>query len=160
MTQPARRADTSMVGEINTLLGRGSEFEGKLTFEGTVRIDGSLKGEVFSDDVLIVGEGARVEAEIDVGEIIIQGMVVGNIRAKRSIEILTPGRVKGDLSTPSLQIDKGVIFEGRSFMEGLADKAAAPVKRQAEIVIEASPPPMMPKGQQPPPPKSPVTGAK
>jgi cytoskeletal protein CcmA (bactofilin family) len=160
MTAPARRADTSMVGEINTLLGRGSEFEGKLTFEGTVRIDGTLKGEVFSDDVLIVGEGARVEAEIDVGEIIIQGMVVGNIRAKRSIEILTPGRVKGDLNCPSLQIDKGVIFEGRCFMEGMADKPVAPVKRQAEIVIEASPPPMMPKGQAPLPPKSPVTGAK
>jgi cytoskeletal protein CcmA (bactofilin family) len=163
MTQPARRADTSMVGEINTLLGRGSEFEGKLTFEGTVRIDGTLKGEVFSDDVLIVGEGARVEAEIDVGEIIIQGTVVGNIRAKRSIELLTPGRVKGDLSTPSLQIDKGVIFEGRSFMEGLADKGLANVKRQAEIVIEASPPPLVPKNpqqQQPTPPKSPVTGAK
>jgi cytoskeletal protein CcmA (bactofilin family) len=160
MTQPARRE--SMVGEINTLLGRGSEFEGKLTFEGTVRIDGTLKGEVFSDDVLIVGEGARVEAEIDVGEIIIQGTVVGNIRAKRSIEILTPGRVKGDLSTPSLQIDKGVIFEGRCFMEGLAEKGMGNTKRAGEIVIEASPPPqsMGPKAQQPQPPKSPVTGAK
>lgn len=159
MTQPARRE--SMVGEINTLLGRGSEFEGKLTFEGTVRIDGTLKGEVFSDDVLIVGEGARVEAEIDVGEIIIQGAVVGNIRAKRSIEILTPGRVKGDLSTPSLQIDKGVIFEGRCFMEGLAEKGMGNVKRAGEIVIEASPPPMAAKNpQQPQPPKSPVTGAK
>lgn len=110
------------MGEINTLLGRGSEFEGKLTFEGTVRIDGTLRGEVFSDDVLIVGEGARVEAEIDVGEIIVQGTIVGNIRAKRSIEILAPGRVNGDLTTPSLQIDKGVIFEGRSYMEGVTEK--------------------------------------
>ena len=84
MTQAARREST--VGEISTLLGQGSEFEGKLTFEGTVRIDGVLKGEVFSDDVLIIGEGARVEAEIDIGEIIIQGRVTGNIRAKRSIE--------------------------------------------------------------------------
>lgn len=114
---PARRE--GLVGEINTLLGRGATFEGKLTFEGTVRVDGKLKGEVFSDDVLIVGEGAYVEAEIDIGEIIIQGTVVGNIRAKRSIEIHAPGRVKGDLHTPSLQIDKGVIFEGRSFMEGV-----------------------------------------
>src|SRR6476619_6502108 len=104
------------VGEINALLGRGATFEGKLTFEGTVRVDGKLKGEVFSDDVLIIGEGAFVEAEIDIGEIIIQGTVVGNIRAKRAIEIHAPGRVKGDLTTPSLQIDKGVIFEGRSFM--------------------------------------------
>jgi cytoskeletal protein CcmA (bactofilin family) len=123
MTVPVRKE--SVVGEINTLLGRGSEFEGKLTFEGTVRIDGTLKGEVFSDDVLVVGEGARLEAEVDIGEIIIQGTVVGNIRAKRSVEILAPGRVKGDITTPMLQIDKGVIFEGRSFMEGITDKSRA-----------------------------------
>jgi cytoskeletal protein CcmA (bactofilin family) len=106
------------LGEINTLLGKGTTFEGKLTFEGTVRIDGKLKGEVFSDDVLIIGEGAYVEAEIDIGEVIIQGTVVGNIRAKRAIELHAPGRMKGDLHTPSLQVDKGVVFEGRSFMEG------------------------------------------
>jgi cytoskeletal protein CcmA (bactofilin family) len=157
-----------MVGEINTLLGRGSEFEGKLTFEGTVRIDGTLRGEVFSDDVLIVGEGARVEAEIDVGEIIVQGVVQGNIRAKRSIEILTPGRVKGDVTTPSLQIDKGVIFEGRCFMEGVAERTAGASmavarKAQAEIVMDtvASSPPPPPKppqqvqGAAPPPVKAP-----
>ena len=118
MTAPARRE--GIVGEISTLLGRGTTFEGKLTFEGTVRIDGKLKGSVFSDDVLIIGEGAHVEAEIDIGEIIIQGTLVGNVRAKRGIEVLAPGRVKGDLTTPSLQIEKGVIFEGRSFMEGVA----------------------------------------
>ncbi len=103
-----------------------------------------------------MGEGARVEAEIDVGEIIVQGVVVGNIRAKRSIELLTPGRVKGDLTTPSLQIDKGVIFEGRCFMEGVAERLNAAAtgssmatarKQQAEIVIEAGAPPPPPKGQ-------------
>jgi len=115
MVQAARAS--AAAGEITTLLGRGAVFEGKLTFEGTVRIDGRFKGEVFSDDVLVIGDGAQVEATIDVGEVIIQGTVVGNITAKRSIEIHAPGRVKGDLHTPSLQIDKGVIFEGRSFME-------------------------------------------
>jgi cytoskeletal protein CcmA (bactofilin family) len=114
----ATAARQAALGEITTLLGRGASFEGKLTFEGTVRIDGRFRGEVFTDDVLVIGEGAIVEAEIDVGEIIIQGTVVGNIKAKRSIEIHAPGRVKGDVHTPSLQIDKGVIFEGRSFMEG------------------------------------------
>jgi cytoskeletal protein CcmA (bactofilin family) len=129
------------VGEINTLLGRGSEFEGKLTFEGTVRIDGKLSGEIFSDDVLVVGEGAEVHAEIDIGEIIIQGTVVGNIRAKRGVEIHAPGRVRGDITTPSLQIDKGVIFEGRSYMEGVTDGTIRP-----RSVPGAGPPP-------PPPPK-------
>lgn len=105
------------MGEITTLLGRGATFEGKLTFDGTVRIDGRFKGEVFSEDTLVIGEGAVVEAEIDIGEIIITGTVVGNVKASRSIEIHAPGRVKGDLHTPTLMIDKGVIFEGRSFME-------------------------------------------
>ena len=122
----ATAAKQSAMGEITTLLGRGATFDGKLTFEGTVRIDGRFRGEVFTDDVLVIGEGAIVEAEIDVGEVIIQGTVVGNIKAKRSIEIHAPGRVKGDIHTPSLQIDKGVIFEGRSFMEGATKPAPAP----------------------------------
>lgn len=136
----ATAAKQQAQGEITTLLGRGAAFEGKLTFEGTVRIDGRFRGEVFSDDVLVIGEGALVEAEIDIGEVIIQGTVVGNIKAKRSIEIHAPGRVKGDIHTPSLQIDKGVIFEGRSFMEGkplpTATSAPAPAKPTAPTSVK------------------------
>ncbi len=107
-------------GEITTLLGRGSEFQGKLTFEGTVRIDGKVSGEIFSEDVLVVGEGAQVSAEIEVGVIIVEGSVTGNIRAKRSVELHAPARVHGNIETPSLFVDKGVVFEGHSKMEGLA----------------------------------------
>jgi cytoskeletal protein CcmA (bactofilin family) len=114
---PLAQPQPEAVGEINTLLGRGSEFEGKLTFEGTVRIDGKLSGEIFTDDVLVVGEGAEVSAEIDAGTIIIEGHVVGNVRAKRAVEIHAPGRVRGNIITPSLFIDKGVIFEGNCQME-------------------------------------------
>ncbi len=136
MVQAAARQ--AAAGEITTLLGRGATFEGKLTFEGTVRIDGRFKGEVFTDDVLVIGEGAHVEAEIDVGEVIVQGTVVGNIKAKRSIEIHAPGRVKGDLHTPSLQIDKGVIFEGRSFMEAASQQTRS---AQAQPAPAAAPKP-------------------
>jgi cytoskeletal protein CcmA (bactofilin family) len=129
MVQAAARQ--AAAGEITTLLGRGAAFEGKLTFEGTVRIDGRFKGEVFSDDVLVIGEGAHVEAEIDIGEVIVQGTVVGNIKAKRSIEIHAPGRVKGDLHSPVLQIDKGVIFEGRSFMESATQQHRAQAAQPA-----------------------------
>jgi cytoskeletal protein CcmA (bactofilin family) len=137
------------LGEINTLLGKGTTFEGKLTFEGTVRIDGKLKGEVFSDDVLIIGEGAYVEAEIDIGEVIIQGTVVGNIRAKRAIEIHAPGKMKGDLHTPSLQVDKGVIFEGRSFMEAAGGTSVAPGASQPRPATAPPGPP--PGGTKPAP---------
>ncbi len=139
MALPQPRAE--IVGEINTLLGKGSEFEGKLTFEGTVRVDGKLSGEIFSDDVLVVGEGAELHAEIDIGEIIVQGTVVGNIRAKRAVEIHAPGKVKGDITTPSLQIDKGVIFEGKCFMEGVADGTRPRVA--------APPPPLAPPAPLP-----------
>lgn len=131
-------------GEITTLLGRGAAFEGKLTFDGTVRIDGRFKGEVFSDDVLVIGEGAHVEAEMDVGEVIVQGTVVGNIKAKRSIEIHAPGRVKGDLHTPSLQIDKGVIFEGRSFMENAVTAVPRPAAPTAAAPAKPGPTPVKP----------------
>ena len=103
--------------EITTLLGKGARFEGKLFFEGAVRIDGAFKGEVFADGLLVIGEGAVVEAEIEIGEIVVQGQVTGNVRAQRSIEVGASGRVKGDLTTPSLQIDRGAVFEGRCFME-------------------------------------------
>jgi len=103
--------------QVTTLLGRGSEFEGKLSFEGTVRVDGKLSGEIFTEDVLIIGEGAEVRAEINVGAVIIEGMVQGNIHAKRSVEIHTPGRVRGNITTPSLFIEKGVMFDGNCQME-------------------------------------------
>lgn len=128
MQATARREGA--LGEITTLLGRGATFEGKLTFENAVRVDGRFKGEIFSEDVLVVGEGAIVEAEIDVGEIIVQGTVIGNIKAKRSIEIHAPARVKGDLTTPSLQIDRGVIFEGRCAMEA---PTKAPATKPADV---------------------------
>ncbi len=133
-------AKQQVMGEITTLLGRDAAFEGKLTFDGTVRIDGRFKGEVFSEDTLVIGEGATVEAEIEVGEIIIQGNVFGNVKATRSIEIHAPGRVKGDLHTPSLQIHRGVIFEGRSFMEsaagGLKPPATPPPKAPAPSPVK------------------------
>jgi cytoskeletal protein CcmA (bactofilin family) len=102
---------------VTTLLGKGSEFEGKLSFEGTVRVDGKLTGEIFTDDALMVGEGAEVNAEVTVGSIVIQGTVRGNITAKRSVEIHSPGRVRGNINTPSLFIEKGVFFDGHCQMD-------------------------------------------
>jgi cytoskeletal protein CcmA (bactofilin family) len=113
--------------DVTTLLGRGSEFEGKLSFEGTVRIDGKLTGEIFTDDILIIGEGAEVKAEINVGSIVIEGTVQGNINAKRSVEVHTPAKVRGNITTPSLYIEKGVLFDGNCQMESSA--AAAQDKR-------------------------------
>ncbi len=115
--------------EINALLGKGSQFEGKLTFEGTVRIDGRFKGEIFSDDVLIIGEGAEVEAEIKVNRVVVYGQVRGNVVAPGGVNLHAPARLVGSISTRSLTIDEGVVFEGTCHMEAQGapqGKPAAP----------------------------------
>ena len=106
--------------DLNALLGRGSEFEGKLTFEGTVRIDGKFTGTIVSGDVLVVGEGAKISAEISCGTIIVHGEVAGNIRAKNAVELHHPAKMRGNIESPSLMVEKGVIFEGQSKMENLS----------------------------------------
>ena len=112
--------------EVNALLGRGSEFEGKLTFEGTVRIDGQFTGEILSNDTLIIGEGARVKAEIDVANVIVYGDVDGNIRAKSSCELHSPARLTGNITAPALVIDQGVQFDGNCSMATPESRAPRP----------------------------------
>jgi cytoskeletal protein CcmA (bactofilin family) len=121
-------------GDLNALLGRGSEFEGKLTFEGTVRIDGKFTGTIVTNDVLVIGEGAKVNAEINCGTVIVHGEINGNVKAKSAVELHHPARMRGNVETPSLMIEKGVVFEGQSKMEGIeksSAKSAPPAPVQA-----------------------------
>lgn len=103
--------------ELGSLLGEGSEFNGKLSFFGTVRIEGKLEGEILSEDTLVVGEGGRVKGEISVGTLILTGGVVeGSVKARKTIEIHPPGRLCGEVETPSLVIEKGAVFQGNCDM--------------------------------------------
>ena len=101
---------------VTAVIDQGCEFEGKLCFHGTVRIGGSFRGEIYTPDTLIISEGARVDATIDAGAIIISGEVNGSLRAKYRVEIHKPAVFRGDILTPSLSVDEGVIFEGSSKM--------------------------------------------
>lgn len=103
-------------GPVSGLLEKGCEFEGKLTFEGTVRINGKFSGEVFSDGALIVGEGAEVDGRLEVGSIMIHGEVRGSIKANDRIEMHAPAVVKCDIDAQTLVIDEGVLFEGSCSM--------------------------------------------
>src|SRR5262249_28745653 len=102
--------------DLMTILDRGAEFEGKLTFEGKVQINGKFRGEIFSEGTLMVGEGAEIDARIEIDTIIIQGNVTGNIQAKRRIEMHPPAVVKGDIVSPSLVVSEGAVFEGNCSM--------------------------------------------
>src|SRR5579863_5846551 len=122
--------------EITALLGRGTQFDGKLHFQGRVRIDGTFKGEIRSDDTLIIGDGAEVNAEIDVATVIVRGGVVhGNVRAKTSIEIHAPGKLVGNIHSPSVFIERGVEFQGSCRMDSLDATTAKPAPKSAPAVV-------------------------
>src|ERR1700722_9903107 len=96
---------------VTAVIDNGCEFEGKLCFHGTVRIGGTFRGEIYTPDTLIIGEGARVDAQIDAGTIIISGEVNGSLKAKHRVEIHSPAVFRGGVLTPRLCVAAGVIFE-------------------------------------------------
>ncbi len=102
--------------EVTGVLDRGSEFEGTLSFEGAFRIGGIFRGKIFTDDVLIIGEGAVVDAVIEVGTLILSGELKGSVRASERVEIHYPAVFRGNIQTPSLMVADGVVFEGVSQM--------------------------------------------
>lgn len=131
----APERDLTGMTELHALLGRGTEFEGKLSFEGRVRIDGKLRGEIFGDGVLILGPSAEIRASIDVAALIVRGgSIWGDIKAARSVELYAPARVVGDISTVQLYLDKGVTFEGRSIV--LEARTSKPPSDESEPAVE------------------------
>lgn len=115
----ASQAAAIAVGQTHTILGPEAAFDGRLTFQGAVRIDGKFSGEIVTEDVLVVGESAEVTALVNVGSLILNGLVRGNVRAKKAVELHAPARLYGDIETPQLVIHSGVIFEGHCKMENL-----------------------------------------
>jgi len=103
-------------GQVTALLNPGASFDGRLTFEGTVRISGHFKGEIFTKDTLVIGPGAQVEAQVEADTVILSGLVKGNIFARRRVLMHPPAIFQGTVTTPSLRIDEGVVFEGASYM--------------------------------------------
>lgn len=104
--------------EITAFLGKGTEFKGVLSFEGTIRVDGRVEGEVLSKDTLIAGDEAHLQGEISVGTIISSGKIVGNVSASQKVHILAPGVIEGNIRTPKLIIEEGVTFDGKCEMAG------------------------------------------
>jgi len=124
------------VDNIVGLLGKGTEFDGKLVFDGTVRVDGKFKGEVFTKGVLVIGEGAVVHAEVEADTIIVSGEVHGNLKAAKRIEIRSPGRLYGNIKTATLLVEEGVIFEGSCQMN-MKDTKPLISKEQPKKILDS-----------------------
>jgi len=99
-----------------TFLGKDTRFEGKLRFQGTMRIDGHFKGEVSAQGNLIVGEGALLEGELRVTYASVSGEVHGDIIAEQRVDLRAPSKVFGNIQSPAVVMEEGVIFEGTTKM--------------------------------------------
>ena len=98
--------------KISSYLGKDTVFEGKLIFKGTFNLDCNFKGDISAPGTLVVGENGKIDSNIHVRSIICKGEILGNIIAEERVEILSLGRVYGDIWAPVVVVKKGAIFEG------------------------------------------------
>ncbi len=128
--QTARAATPSTgggAGGLTAFIDQGSEFEGKLSFRDTVRIDGRFNGEISSENTLIVGESGEIQATIRSNTIAISGQVTGEIRAGRKVVLHKTARIEGNIETPSIVIEEGALVNGQIKMTA-AEKTVVPLK--------------------------------
>ncbi len=106
-------ADTTEALILNSLIGEGSEFRGEFKVKDLIRIDGYFKGNILTEGKVLVGKSGLVDTDIRAGIVVIGGTVHGSILAYKRVVLLSTGRLFGDIVTPSLVVEEGVVFEGR-----------------------------------------------
>lgn len=110
--------------EINAFLGSGTSYEGKLHFQGAVRIDGSFIGKIDSQGTLIVGQDAKIDGEVSVGSLILSGLLKGRVAAEEKIVLHKTAHFQGSLRSPSLIIEEGAILDGDVVMSEASTEPA------------------------------------
>jgi cytoskeletal protein CcmA (bactofilin family) len=130
---------SSSPGGLTAFIDQGSEFEGKLSFKDTVRIDGRFRGEISSENTLIVGESGEIEATIHSRVVAISGTVIGDVNAETKVVVHKTGRIEGNVQTSSLVVEEGATIEGEIKMG----------KRAAASAKAATAPGKEPAGQKP-----------
>ena len=110
-------------GNLSAFIDQGSEFEGKLSFKDTVRIDGCFRGEITSQNTLVVGETGEIMATVRSCSVIVSGTVTGNIFASQRLVLHKTARVEGDIEANSIAIEEGAVLNGKLTMSGMPKKS-------------------------------------
>ncbi len=127
----ATPAPATNSSNLSAFIDPGSPFEGKLSFKDTVRIDGSFQGEISSENTLIVGEWGEVQASIQSSSVVISGTVIGDINARRQVVLHKTAKLSGDVTTPSLVVEEGAVFNGQIKMTSGDAKAKSDARLKA-----------------------------
>jgi cytoskeletal protein CcmA (bactofilin family) len=99
--------------QANSTIGETSFFDGQFAVKGNLKIDGRFEGSILQVDQLQIGAKAKVKTNISATSVVVEGIVIGNISATRRILLLSTARVLGNIRTPELIIQDGVVLEGR-----------------------------------------------
>lgn len=101
---------------LNTIIGRGTVFEGVMRVENSVRIDGTFKGELICSGALTISQSGEVYAQLEGKEVYLNGVVRGRIQAEK-VRLDSQARFVGDITTSALAIAEGAVFHGKCSME-------------------------------------------
>ena len=125
--------------DIIAFVGEEVTFKGTIRYQGTVRVDGRLEGEIYTDGNLIIGQKAVITAKIEAGTVTCQGRITGEILAKNRVKLLSPAVFDGSITTPLLSMDEGVMFNGSCNMaqkgerKGLGSKLVVSVEEAVKV---------------------------
>jgi cytoskeletal protein CcmA (bactofilin family) len=150
-TGSSRRTDKAMLGKkeengggetLNTIVGRGTTFEGVMKVDNSVRIDGTFKGELSCTGTLTIGQSGEAHAQLDGRDVYINGVVHGNVRGDK-VRLDSQARVVGDINSNALAISEGAVFQGNCSMDvdenegvdAMGAEAPEPVEGGDESVI-------------------------
>jgi cytoskeletal protein CcmA (bactofilin family) len=100
-----------------SVIDQGCEMEGRLSFVGTLVLNGKFQGELFSSGTLLVGESGHIQGEVQADVTIVSGEITGNIVARERVELRGHARIYGDIVTPVLILEEGVVFDGHCRMK-------------------------------------------
>ena len=113
-----KKADEYIASRVNSVIGRGTEFEGTIRTKETIRVEGFVKGNIISEGTVIIGNGGNVDGKIEATNILVGGEVHGELFASEKIEANSSGRIFGNLHTKGLIVDEKALFQGTCEMTG------------------------------------------
>lgn len=123
---------------INSIVGEGTEFRGDLKLNGLLRIDGDFTGSITTDGKILVGKNGRAECTIKAGTVVVGGIVRGNITSTEKVIVLSTGMVIGNISTPRLIVEEGVVLNGNcTISKNVADTISSRSEEQEVVGREA-----------------------
>ena len=123
-TKRDTQAMTETSGKISTIIGPGAVFDGNLSAPETIRIDGIINGNCDCKQTLILGSEGRIKGNVSAQNVMISGQVVGDLIVHEKLEVLSTGKVIGNVTTRSLIVDDGGCFDGRCTMTDPSSAAA------------------------------------